>query len=251
MQYSPITGKRTKEPFSHIQWAHKAIKQPDFELRQCLFGEHLLKDSTKPVAIVESEKTAILSSVYLPEFTWLACGALTGLSEEKCKVLAGRSVTLFPDLNGFEKWSLKAKQLSHIAKFTVSDLLERKGTDQERESGLDLADYLLRFDPEEFIPEPQKAAVIEATPEEIVIQDQESGVSRFRAPYRRGNGNTETDLTGSGSRHSSLKRICLDQIKLDACTTIADVRAMIRSHMDYLKANTGNGAYRPYYQWTG
>jgi hypothetical protein len=59
MLYSPATGKRVKEPFNHINWAHKALKQPEFELKQCLFGEHLLIDKTKPVAIVESEKTAV------------------------------------------------------------------------------------------------------------------------------------------------------------------------------------------------
>jgi len=56
MLYSPTTGKRVKEPFNHITWVHKALKQPDFNLKQCLFGEHLLQDKTKPVAIVESEK---------------------------------------------------------------------------------------------------------------------------------------------------------------------------------------------------
>ena len=48
MLYNPTTGKRVKEPFNHIDWVHKA----EFELRQCLFGEHLLTDKTKPVAIV-------------------------------------------------------------------------------------------------------------------------------------------------------------------------------------------------------
>ena len=42
MLYDPTTGKRVKEPFNHISWVHKVIKQPEFELKQCLFGEHLL-----------------------------------------------------------------------------------------------------------------------------------------------------------------------------------------------------------------
>ena len=150
MQYNPISGKRVKDPYDKIQWAHNAIKQPDFELKQCFYGEHLLNDKTRPVAIVESEKTAIISRMYLPEFIWLACGALTGLNEQKCNVLTGRTIVLFPDLKGLEKWSEKAEELSHVAKFTVSDLLERKATPEERTAGLDLADYLLNFDPETF-----------------------------------------------------------------------------------------------------
>jgi len=146
MLYNPTTGKRVKKPFNHINWVHSALKLPEFELRQCLFGEHLLNDKTKPVAIVESEKTAVIASVYFPKFIWLAVGSLTNLNAEKCSVLKGRSVTLFPDLNGFEKWSAKARELKHIAKFSVSDLLERKATEAERKQGLDLADYLTRFD---------------------------------------------------------------------------------------------------------
>ena len=152
MLYSPTTGKRVKEPFNHISWVHKALKQPEFELRQCLFGEHLIKhDLFKPVAIVESEKTAVIASVYLPQFIWLAVGSLTNLNAEKCSILKGRTVTLFPDLNGFQKWNSKAKELSHLAKFTVSDLLERKATEAERKQGLDLADYLLKFSYKDFL----------------------------------------------------------------------------------------------------
>jgi hypothetical protein len=150
MLYSPTTGKRVKEPFNHINWVHKALKMSEFELRQCLFGEHLLQDKTKPVAIVESEKTAIIASVYLPQFVWVAVGSLTNLNADKCKVLTGRTVILFPDLNGFEKWNIKAKELSHLASFNVSDLLERKATEAERKQGFDLADYLIKFDYREF-----------------------------------------------------------------------------------------------------
>jgi len=149
MLYNPTTGKRIKEPFNHIYWVHKVIKQPEFELKQCLFGEHLLQNKTKPVAIVESEKTAIIASVYLSQFIWLAVGSLNNLNAEKCSVLKGRTVALFPDLKGFEQWSNKVKELSSRnfgIIFTVSDLLERKATEAEKKQGLDLADYLIKFD---------------------------------------------------------------------------------------------------------
>jgi hypothetical protein len=151
MLYRPDTGKRVKEPYNHIAWVHSALNKPEFELKQCLFGEHLLKDNSKPIAIVESEKTAIIASIYLPKFIWLACGSLDGLNYEKCKVLKGRKVVLFPDVKAYDKWVKKSKQLESITKFDVSVLLESRATEVEREKGLDLADYLLKYDCSEFL----------------------------------------------------------------------------------------------------
>lgn len=150
MLYNSITGKRIKEPFNHITWIHKTLKIAEFALSQCFFGEHLLIDKTKHVAIVESEKTAIIANIYLPQFIWLAVGSVTNLTIEKCKILKGHSVVLFPDVNCFEKWELIAKELSNSISIHVSDLLERKATNEERKLGLDLADYLLRFNIEDF-----------------------------------------------------------------------------------------------------
>ena len=150
MLYDPDTGKRVKSPFKYINWTHKIFNLEGFELKQCFFGEHLLRDCEKPVAIVESEKTATIASAYFPDFTWLACGSLNNLNAEICSVLKGHQVTLFPDLNCFNKWSQKAKTMRHITSIAVSDLLEIKANDQEREGGLDLADYLIRFDVKDF-----------------------------------------------------------------------------------------------------
>jgi hypothetical protein len=148
--YSPETGKRVKQPYDYITWVHKALKMPDFSLSQCFFGLHLLKDKTKPVAIVESEKTAIICSVYFPKLIWLAAGNAEGLNAEKCRILQRRKVVLFPDLNQFDKWTNKAKELFPQGNYTVFDLLERKATEIERLQGLDLADYMIRYDYREF-----------------------------------------------------------------------------------------------------
>lgn len=142
MLYNKETGKRTK----NIHWVHSLLKIDNFELEQCFFGEHLLKDKLKSIAIVESEKTAIISSLYLPSFIWLAVGSLTNLNNTKCEGLRGRNVVLFPDLNGFEKWSVKAKEFG----FKISDLLEKKATDEQKKQGLDIADYLLNFEIKDF-----------------------------------------------------------------------------------------------------
>jgi hypothetical protein len=168
MQYNPETGKRLKNPDrDFITWIHKVEAIPDFELNQCFFGEHLLKDSTKPVAIVESEKTAMIASVHFPEFVWLACGQLNGLNPTKGKVLKGRKVVLFPDVNGYEKWKTKANELSTITTITVSDFLERLASPNDRADGCDLADFLLRMKvkpPVESKPERKEITAPHPTP---------------------------------------------------------------------------------------
>lgn len=147
------SGHRVKEPFNYVTWVHKVLKIDNYSLQQALFGEHLLKGNTLPIAIVESEKTAIISSVYLPQFLWLACGQLQGLSVDKCKVLSGRTVILFPDLKGFEKWQQKAKELQSLlpdVRFAVSDYLEKNASEADRQKGLDIADYLIKFEVKDF-----------------------------------------------------------------------------------------------------
>jgi hypothetical protein len=146
MLYNPANGKRIKKPYNHINWEHKIQKLVNFNLEQCYFGEHLLnEDKHKPVALCESEKTAIICSIYLPEFIWLACGSLNNLNEAKTRVLKGRNVVLFPDLKCFDLWNDKIPYLTKLANFRTSTLLEEKATENERKQGLDIADYLLKI----------------------------------------------------------------------------------------------------------
>ena len=52
MCYNAETGHRVKEPKAFVSWAHSELKLQDFHLKQCLFGEHLLKNSSSPVMLV-------------------------------------------------------------------------------------------------------------------------------------------------------------------------------------------------------
>lgn len=88
MLYNPAIGKIVKKPKYQISWVHTYLKLPEFNFRQCLFGEHFLKDNTKPVTIVESEKTAIITNSYFLKFTWSATGLQGGLKAEKIKIWA-------------------------------------------------------------------------------------------------------------------------------------------------------------------
>ena len=82
MLYDPGTGHRVKNPTSKVMWVHNLKLFEDFHLKQCLFGEHLLDGNNGPVAIVESEKTAIIASMFFQDAVWLATGGLNNLREE-------------------------------------------------------------------------------------------------------------------------------------------------------------------------
>ena len=53
---------------------------------------------------------------------------------------------IYPDLGGYDKWCVLAEKFSAKIGFRckVSRLLEDNATEEERQNGLDLADYLLR-----------------------------------------------------------------------------------------------------------
>lgn len=243
MLYSPATGKRVKEPYNHINWVHKTLKKPEYELRQCLFGEHLLIDNNKPVAIVESEKTAVIASVYLPQFIWVAVGSLTNLTPDKCNTLKGRTVTLFPDLNGYNKWTNKAKELSHLTTFIVSDLLERKATDSERRQGFDLADYLVKFDSKDFAIANTHIAVQQVIKEKPMdLSETLLNLSNTDKPISE---NWEQDITELESYFTSISIPTLP-IKLNHYSTITDCPLFIESHLATIKANNGKRNFIPY-----
>ena len=147
MQYNSITGKREK---NKNHWVHSILKLYDFNLKQCFFGEHLLIEMNKVVAIVESDKTAVIMSHILPQYIWISCSGKDGLNENKFKVLKGRTVILFPDLSKpevkvscIEFWSKKADEFKNIANIKVSDYLEKIASIEEKNKGLDIADYYI------------------------------------------------------------------------------------------------------------
>jgi hypothetical protein len=141
MLYNSYTGKRIKEPYNHINWLHKAIKEPDFNLNQCLFGLHLInEDYQRNIAIVESEKTAIVMSIFLPDFIWIATGSKSNFKFDLLHPLKKRKCIAFPDKGEFNNWNIKATELNKQGfKIAVSNLLEKTAL----QNGSDLADYYL------------------------------------------------------------------------------------------------------------
>lgn len=144
-------GKRTK----YINWVHSYLikhkKLKEFNLKQCLFGEHLINETNKIIAIVESEKTACIMSVLFDKYLWLATGSLSGLSYNKLKVIKHRKIVLYPDLGNnsnkntpYNLWKKKCIELKKTGfDISISDLLEKKSTKEQQKRGLDIADFFL------------------------------------------------------------------------------------------------------------
>jgi hypothetical protein len=147
ISYDPHTGKRVKKV--SMGWIHarmiKAGELPEsFRLAQCFFGEHLLRASKLPIAIVESEKSAVIASIFVPQYTWLASGAKLNLQPEKLVRIATRRIILVPDADAFWEWSELAKEAREAGfDVVVFDLLEKEATAEEKEKGIDLADWLI------------------------------------------------------------------------------------------------------------
>ncbi|QXP71948.1 hypothetical protein H0I29_07750 [Polaribacter sp. R2A056_3_33] len=141
MLYNNLTGKRVKEPYNCINWLHNALKEHNFNLKQCLFGLHLINtDYQKEIAIVESEKTAIIMSIFLPQFIWIATGSKSNFKIELLQPLKKRKCIAFPDKGEFDNWNTKATDLNQKGfKIAVSNILEKTSS----KNGFDLADYYL------------------------------------------------------------------------------------------------------------
>ena len=195
MLYNPTTGKRIKEPYNHVTWVHSVLHKDGYNLKQCFFGEHLLiEDKSRPVALVESEKTALIASYYLPQFLWIASGGKNGcFNTNSLSVLAGRSVVLFPDLGATDYWQSKIGLMkSYGIDVQLFDYLEAKATESERKKGYDIADYLLKVRPDEAILQqminrnPNLKTLIETFGLKLVSVQQGTPLPKVSPPKKRG-----------------------------------------------------------------
>jgi hypothetical protein len=139
ISYNRETLKRDKE----ITWMHTVLRMQDFNLSQCLFGEHLIRTSHDHVIVVESEKSAIVGSIVLPDYVWVATGGKSSGVKEKLVTLKGYTVTLIPDIDAIGEWKQIIQTIKDFKSFTVSDYLDMVATEEQRNLQYDIADFLL------------------------------------------------------------------------------------------------------------
>lgn len=114
----------------------------------CLFGEHLLANNTKPIIIVESEKTAIVSSIIFTEYTWLAYSGINGLTDQKLQVLQNEKIIIIPDIseNAIEIIRKKLPKMRNLnIDVSIYDMTLGKSDEDLKRSGI------YNFDVEDFL----------------------------------------------------------------------------------------------------
>ena len=121
----------------------------------CLFGLHLTAaDETglKPVAIVESERTAVVLSELAPESLWLSTACDSIFTVDMLEPLAGRKITVFPHTDPTMSNYVAWLEMADFAKrncaidITVQDILEENATDEQKSRCIDILDYILESD---------------------------------------------------------------------------------------------------------
>lgn len=125
--------KKTDSPI----WYHNVNQKKDHKIRQCLFGLHLIEENKK-IAVVESEKTAVIASAFIKNYTWMATGGKS--NKAVLNEIQGKDVTLFPDLGAYDDW----KKIADEMNFNCSDYIEGIATEEQRKEGLDIADFLIK-----------------------------------------------------------------------------------------------------------
>lgn len=110
---------KTEDGGLPVWWLHKSPTVAEYtrgkELKQCLFGQHLLQRyPNAQVYVVEAEKTAVMmaatDSKPMDDRIWLACGGSQMLKGAiDLMPLMGRNVTLIPDDGQYWNWRRTAE----------------------------------------------------------------------------------------------------------------------------------------------
>ena len=147
-------GHRKKEDYS-TTWVHDRLyssgvrdeKKEAYELTY--FGMHLIDyfpDAT--INIVESEKTALICSIYFgdqPNNLWIACGGLSMLSAKRMEpfIKRGRKIYLYPDYDGMDKWQKQAEEIGYPLLKVQRDFIIRNWRPEDGNKA-DIADIIVR-----------------------------------------------------------------------------------------------------------
>lgn len=137
----------------------RGLIQRSWTANKCFFGQHLIfnenvnVNDNHVIAIVESEKTAVICSQLLSSINhpllWLSCGGLSQLRPEMFLPLKGFDIIVFPDTDpkgeAHKQWTQRCKEASKLTRqnIYVSNLLELHATEDQKHRKIDIADFII------------------------------------------------------------------------------------------------------------
>jgi hypothetical protein len=156
--HSLLTKEYKREQKPVPEWVNNY--QANKSKLSCLFGAHLVKEyPDNPIAITTSPQAAIYGTLYFgipkdkKDMVWMSAyrnGEIDTLNAERCQILKGRTIYLFPDLFCYNEWQAKAKKIMaevQGVRVIVSDFIEKLRKPDDIEKGFrDLSDYLRVYD---------------------------------------------------------------------------------------------------------
>ena len=134
-------------------WISDALKKR--EPTHCLFGLHLLSEQRTvnseqlTIAVVEAEKTAVILSELFPETLWMAYATMPHLMPDFLAPLQDCRVTFYPRTdNTMSNYLFFLDYAKLVGKrynidIKVDKTLENHATEDQKERGIDLLDFLL------------------------------------------------------------------------------------------------------------
>ena len=245
---------------------HTILKVPNFKANACLYGLHLLNKRHENgmksvVAVVESEKTAIIASAYLPEFAWVATGGASGINRKSFECIKDREIALYPDKGCYNTWRQAAETELKGFKWSISKWIE--GTDAAE--GADIADILTKEPPRtqkqlknnSITTQKQRRNNVETVEKRLNAPNPKTqeptqndwDADEFKEISKTHNPNTSDlrDVWGVDDILNSMKGKALpDTLILTSGEVITNVRHMVKTHIAIVKAQNGKKAYLPY-----
>lgn len=258
-------------------WLEAYTKQDNKRIT-CLFGAHLLsRYHSNPVALVEAPKTAVYGTLYfgMPQsdndLIWLAVYNKSSFSFDKVSALKGRTVFVFPDLSKdgstFKEWQSKARDFEKRLPgtcFIFSDLLEQFASEQDKQKGSDIADYLIRLDwrlfrkrncqgqPPKAEPEGVTKVAKVAHRQDVIFSHVEPlpetevfETERIEHPIKEKPQDWSNDIAELEKYFASIEPPT-HPIGLNECGIITDYSLFVESHLSTVKANNGKQTFLPY-----
>ena len=135
-------------------WVSSLLKARDpkllkyWRVQHCLFGLHLTAFTSKAVAVVESQRSAVILSEIFPENIWLATMSNSCFSIDLLIPLKGRKVKVFPNTDetmaNYCCWNdiCDLARRNYRLDIECSAYLEDQATPAQKHRHIDLVDFI-------------------------------------------------------------------------------------------------------------